>query len=176
MKSIRNLLNATLLAAAALFTAGTSLSIAAAADDTTAPPPAPDAAQGWQHHGGPMHLLGKLGLDATQKQQIKEIMTAAMPQMKSLHEQMRANTLKLQQTQPTDANYASVAAQVSQTHGTLAAQMVTQHAEIRAQVFKVLTPAQRTQLTALEAEQSQKHGAWGGPHGPGPDAAPPTAE
>src|SRR5450631_626748 len=77
MKSIRNLLLATLLAAGAMLTAATGTSIAAA-----------DATHEWHHHGGPWHLLGKLGLDATQKQQIKDIMAAAMPQMKSLHEQM----------------------------------------------------------------------------------------
>ncbi len=91
-------------------------------------------------------------------------MTAAHPQMQSLHEQIRANSLKLQQTLPTDPNYSSIASQVSQTHGSLAAQGMTQRAEVRAQVFKVLTPAQQTQLTALEAQmRTSKHGHWGGP-------------
>jgi Spy/CpxP family protein refolding chaperone len=46
----------------------------------------------------------------------------------------------------------------------LAAQMMTQRADVRAQVFKILTPAQQTQLATLEAQmQSQKHGARGGP-------------
>jgi Spy/CpxP family protein refolding chaperone len=77
---------------------------------------------------------------------------------------MHANMLKLQQTQPTDPNYSSIASQVSQTHGSLSAQMLTQHAELRAQVFKVLTPEQQTQLAGLEAQmQSHKHGNWGGP-------------
>ena len=91
-------------------------------------------------------------------------MTAAHPQMQSLHEQMHANMLKLQQTKPTDPNYASIASQVSQTHGSLSAQMLTQHAEVRAQVFKVLTPAQQAQLGALEAEtHARKRGSRGGP-------------
>jgi Spy/CpxP family protein refolding chaperone len=34
----------------------------------------------------------------------------------------------------------------------LSAQMMTQQADVRAQVFKVLTPAQQTQLAALEAQ------------------------
>jgi protein CpxP len=167
MKSIRNLLTATLLTAGALLTAATGMSIASAADATTAtPPPPPPGAPGRHHHGGPWHLLGKLDLNAAQKQQIKEIMTAAHPQMQSLHEQIQANSLKLRQTQPTDPNYASITSQASQTHGSLAAQMMTQRADVRAQVFKVLTPAQQAQLTALEAEmQTHKHGAWGGPGG-----------
>ena len=177
MKSNRNLLMAGLLAAGAVLTGATGMPIASAADDTAAtvtPPPGP---HGWHHHGGPGHLLGQLGLSAAQKQQIKDIMTAAHPQMQSLHEQIRANSLKLRQTQPTDPNYSSIASQVSQTHGSLAAQMMTQHAEVRAQVFKVLTPAQQTQLASLEAQmQTHKRGAWGGPHGPNSGAAPPAAQ
>jgi periplasmic protein CpxP/Spy len=160
MKSIRNVLTATLLAVGAVLTAATGMSIASAAEEAAASqPPGP---HDWQH--GPWHLLGKLDLNAAQKQQIKDIMTTAHPQLQSLHEQMRANSLKLQQTKPTDPNYASIAAAVSQTHGSLSAQMMSQHSEIRAQVFKVLTPAQQTQLAALEAERQAKRQAHG--HGP----------
>jgi periplasmic protein CpxP/Spy len=162
MKSIRNVLWPTLLTAAAALTAAAGMS-ASAADETATPPPAAGA-QGWHHHAGPWHLLSKLDLSAGQKQQIKEIMTAAKPQMQGLHEQMHANMQKLQQVQPTDPNYSNIASQVSQTHGSLVAQAMTQHAEVRAQVFKVLTPAQQSQLTALEAQmRSHKHGGRGGP-------------
>src|SRR5216684_8670593 len=154
MKSIRHLLTATLLTAGALLTTATGMSVASAADEATATqPPPPPGSPGRHPHGGPWHLLGKLDLSAAQKQQIKEIMTAAHPQMQSLHEQMQANSLELRQTQPTDPNYANIASQVSQTHGSLAAQMMTQRADVRAQVFKVLTPAQQAQLSALEAEK-----------------------
>jgi Spy/CpxP family protein refolding chaperone len=173
MKSIRNVLTATLLTAGAVLAAATGGGVASAADDsTTAPPPPPPGAQGWHHHRGPWHLLGKLGLSAAQQQQIKDIMTAAQPQMQSLREQMHANSLKLQQTQPTDPNYSSLASQVSQTHGSLAAQVKLQRAEMRAQVFKVLTPPQQTQLAALEAQmQAHQHGPWRGGHGSDEGAA-----
>ncbi len=165
MKSIRNMLSATLLAAGAVLVAASSMSMATAADVSTTPPaPAAPGPHGWHHHRGSGHLLGKLGLSDAQKQQIKDIMTAARPQMQSLHEQMRANSLKLQQTLPTDPNYSSIASQVSQTHGSLTAQGMTRRAEVRAQVFMVLTPAQQTQLTALEAQmRATKHGEWDGP-------------
>jgi protein CpxP len=174
MKSNRNVLWATLLVAGAAWTAAAGSGVAAAVDDAAAPPPPPPGMAGWHHGGAPWHLLGKLGLSATQKQQIKDIMAAAHPQMQSLREQMRANKQKLQNTQPTDPNYANVASLVSQTHGSLAAQAMTQQAEVRAQVFKVLTPEQQTQFAALQAEmQSHKHGAWDGPHHPDPSAEPP---
>jgi protein CpxP len=171
MKSIRRLLWPSLLAAGAVLGAA-GVSLAGGGDDPSTPPL---GAHGWHHHGGPWHLLGKLDLSAAQKQQIKEIMAAAHPQMQSLHEQIRANALKMRQTPPTDPNYASVASQASQTHGSLAAQMMSQQADVRAQVFKVLTPAQQTQLAALEAQmQTHEHGAWGGPHGPNAGVAPPA--
>jgi Spy/CpxP family protein refolding chaperone len=160
MKSIRNLLAGTFLAAGALM-AASSFSIASAADDatstTTTPPP---DEHGWHHHGrGEWHLLSKLGLSAAQQASIKTIFTNARPQMQSLHQQMRANALKLQQTQPTDANYSSIASQASQTHGSLAAQLMTEKATVRAEVFKVLTPAQQTQLATLEAQMQARHAA-----------------
>lgn len=157
MKSKRNLLWATVLASGALLTAGVGLTAANAADvDATAPPAAPHGGHGWGHRGGEWHLLKQLDLTAEQKQQVKEIMTAARPQMQSLHQQMRANSLKLRQTQPSDANYAGIASQVSQTHGSLSAQMMTLHADLRAQVFKVLTPEQQGKLATLEAQRSAR--------------------
>jgi Spy/CpxP family protein refolding chaperone len=159
MNSIRNVFKATLLVAGAVLTAGTSLGVAAAADEASAPPPPPPGPHGWHHHGGPWH-----------KQQIKDIFTAARPQMQSLHEQLHANSLKLEETSPLDANYASVASQVSQTHGTLSAQLKTQESEVRAQVFKVLTPAQQAQLTTLEAEMRARMAAH--KHGPPPPEEP----
>ena len=154
MKSIRNLLTATLLTTGAVMTAAAGLSIASAQTTTTTPPAGPSGHHGWHHHRGPWHLLSKLGLSDAQKTQIKSIMTAAKPEMQSLHEQMRANMQKLEQTQPSDANYSTIASQVSQTHGSLSAQMLTQRTNVRAQIFKVLTPAQQTQLATLQAQMA----------------------
>ena len=150
MKSIPNLLAASLLAAVL----GTVP--ASAADDAAAAPAAnAGLSQGWHHHGARWHMLGNLGLSDAQKQQVKDILAAAHPPMQSLQEQMRTNTQLLQHTQPSDPNYANIASQVSQTHGSLSAQMMTQRAEVRAQVFKVLTPAQQAQLAALEEAESR---------------------
>jgi Spy/CpxP family protein refolding chaperone len=176
MKPIHNVLRASLLATGALLTAagGLSIATATAADDaTTTTPPPPPGPHGWHgHHHGPWRMLSQLGLSDAQKASIKTIMTNAHPQMQSLHEQMHANSLKLRQTAPTDANYSSIAAQVSQTHGSLSAQIMAQQADVRAQIFKVLTPAQQTQLTALEAQMEARHAA----HGPGRGGPPPEGE
>jgi Spy/CpxP family protein refolding chaperone len=157
MKSNRKLLAGTVLAAGALLTAAAGLSIATAADETAAPAAGADAGgpHGWHHHGA-MHLLSKLNLSAEQQASVKTIMANAGPQMKSIHQEMRANSLKLSQTQPNDPNYANVVAQVTQANGSLHSQMITQREAVRAQIFKVLTPAQQTQLAALKAQMQAR--------------------
>jgi protein CpxP len=155
MKSNRNLLAGSLLAAGALLAAATSISIATAADEATTAAAAAPAAPGghaWHHHHGFGHLLSKLNLTAEQQASVKTIMANAGPQMKSIHQEMRANSLKLRQTQPNNPNYANVVSQVTQANGSLHSQMITQKEAVRAQVFKVLTPAQQTQLAALQAQ------------------------
>lgn len=78
MKSIRNVLSATVLSAGAILAAASSMPLAAAADvPSVAAPPAASGPHDWHHHGGPGHLLSKLGLSDEQKQQIKGIMTSA---------------------------------------------------------------------------------------------------
>jgi protein CpxP len=175
MKLMRNVLLGTLLAGAVL-TAATSFSIASADDAVTAVPPPGPRAPG-PHGFGPERIYSKLGLTADQQASIKSIMTADKPQMKSLHDQMRANHLKLMQTKPDDPNYGTVVAEVAQANAALASQHTTQAAELRRQMYAVLTPAQKTQLASLEAQWASQphHARWGGRHGG--DAPPaPTAQ
>ncbi len=152
MKSNRNLLAGSFLAAGALLAAATSISVATAADEAATAAPAAPGPHAWHRHHGAGRLLAKLNLSAEQQASVKTIMANAGPQMKSIHQEMRANSLKLRQTQPNDPNYANVVAQVTQANGSLHSQMITQREAVRAQVFKVLTPAQQTQLAALQAQ------------------------
>ena len=155
MNSIRNLLAGSLLAAAALATAAASISIATAADDAAATLPPAEEHDGWHHHhrhADGHWMLSKLNLSDAQKAQVKAIMSAAGPQMKSIHQEMRANSEKLSSTAPNDPSYASVVSEVSQANASLHAQMITQQEQVRASVFKLLTPAQQQQLAALKAE------------------------
>ena len=155
MKSNRNLLAGTVLAAGALVTTAAGISIATAADEETSATPAAPGPHGWHHHGAGQ-LLSKLNLSAEQQVSVKTIMANTGPQIKSIHQEMRANSLKLRQTQPNDPNYAGIVAQVTQANGALHSQMITQREAMRAQIFKVLTPAQQTQLAALQAQMQAR--------------------
>ena len=158
MKSIRNVLAGTLLAGGALLTAAASFSVANAADESTAMAAPGDWSGhfGHRHGWGQWHLYRQLGLTAEQQASIKAIMTAAKPQMKSLHMQMQANHQKLMQIEPDDPNYGNVVAEVAQSNAALAAQGTNQASEIRTQMYALLTPAQKTQLAGLEAQMAAK--------------------
>jgi protein CpxP len=156
MTSSRNWLAGSLIGAAALSVAALGLSVATAADTATTEAPPAAGSHGWHHHHGEGRLLAKLNLSEEQQAAVKTIMANAGPQMKSLRREMRANALKLRQTQPNDPNYANVVAQVTQANGSLHSQKITQREAVRAQVFKVLTPAQQTQLAALQAQRQAR--------------------
>jgi periplasmic protein CpxP/Spy len=171
MKSICNLLAASLLATATL-AAGAAPAVAD--DASTAPPP--PGPHGWAGHGPGRHGFGaerifsKLGLTADQQQSVEAILAAKRPDLKGVHEQMRANSLKLGQTKPDDPNYAGTVAEVSQANAALMTQQITLRADLRAQLYGVLTQPQKIQLAALEATmraRMQQHGMHGHPPGAG---------
>jgi periplasmic protein CpxP/Spy len=182
MKSNRKYFAASLVAGT-LITAAAGISIAIAAEATapaaTAAPTGPGPHGGWhhhRHHGGGM-MLSKLNLTPEQQASVKTIMASAKPQMQSIFQEMHANSQKLHATQPTDAGYAAVVSQVTQANGSLHSQMITQREAVRAQIYKILTPAQQTQLVALQAQMKANmeahRAAWAAKRGA---AAPATAQ
>jgi Spy/CpxP family protein refolding chaperone len=158
MKSIHKVVAGTLLAGGVLASAATVFTIAHA-DETVAVAPAagPHGGPWHHHHGGPGRLYSKLGLTTEQQASMKAIWTASKPEMQSMHETMRANHLKLAQIKPDDPNYANVVAEVAQSNAALAAKRTSQMAELRAQMYAVLTQPQKTQLATLEAQMAANH-------------------
>lgn len=184
MKSTRSVLTGTLLSAA-MVAAAAGYSMASAADGVASigTPAASQTDPGPHHwHGGPERLFKQLNLTADQQQAVKSLWVAAKPQMQSLHEQSRANHLKLMQTKPDDPNYPAVVQEVSAANATLASRRTTEMAELRQQMYAVLTPTQKTQLATLEAQRlaSPQRGHWGhrapGAMDAGPDVSGATGE
>jgi Spy/CpxP family protein refolding chaperone len=159
MNSIRNLLAGTALAAGALVSAGAVFSLASAADTTTTPTTTPSGGpHGWHHHHH-HSFLRELNLTDAQKASIKTVWQTNEPQMKSLHQQLQANYLKLQQTQPNDPNYSNVVSQTAAANAPLHQQVDTLKATIRQEIFATLTPAQQSQLQTLEAQAQARRAA-----------------
>lgn len=162
-------IGACLLAAAGLLAGAAGVYAGAPPTD-----PAGDAPPGPHQGFGPAHLFRQLGLSDAQNQSLHELLTTAAPALKNLHSEVHANVQKLRALTPDDPNYAAVAAEVSQANGSLTTQISTQEANLYAQMYALLTPAQKVQLADLTAKM-----AAGGPrshwHEPPPhgDAPPP---
>jgi Spy/CpxP family protein refolding chaperone len=106
--------------------------------------------------GGPRmleHLATELGLTDAQRQQIRGVFESAKPEMQQVQEQMRSNFEKLEATKPDDPNYAAVVSEVSKNAADLASRRVTDGAQLRSQIWAVLTPDQRTKLAALQQQR-----------------------
>jgi Spy/CpxP family protein refolding chaperone len=129
----------------------------------------PSSGKGMRMHGGPgmmmpgmethmlMRMADELALSPEQRQTIRGFFASAQPGFQKLHEQMRANTKLMLDTQPDDPKYQTVVQQVSQSSAELAQQMVLQSSQLRTQVYGVLTQEQKTKL---KAKQSEMQARW----------------
>lgn len=112
----------------------------------------------------------KLNLTQAQRDTIKDHIESARPNLQSLREAMRNNTQKLRDVKPDAANYSAVVAEVSRKSGELVTKMIADGSQLRAQIWQVLTPEQRTQLDEMQKnfrEHAKKR--WEGrrkAHGP----------
>jgi Spy/CpxP family protein refolding chaperone len=163
MNSNRNVLAGTVLAAAALLSAGALFSVASDADTTTPSTtpysPPPGGPHGRWHHHGEFGFLKQLNLTDAQKASIKSIMQTNGPQLKSLYGDLRTNSSKLRQTQPDDPNYSNVVSQTASANASVHQQIDTLQANTRQEIFAKLTPEQKTQLKTLQAEAEARHAA-----------------
>jgi Spy/CpxP family protein refolding chaperone len=131
--------------------------------------PGPGGGKGMRMHGGPgmmmpgmethmlMRMADELALSPEQRQTIRGFFSSAQPGFQKLHEQMRANTKLMLDTQPDDPKYQTVVQQVGQSSAELAQQMVLQSSQLRTQVYGVLTPEQKAKL---KVKQSEMQARW----------------
>jgi len=97
-------------------------------------------------------LAEELGISDEQRQTIRGLMDSARPNLEATAKQMYENLEMLRVTNPDHPQYAVIVARVSQSTGELAARSVTDLSQLRAQIWAVLTDAQRIRLAELEAE------------------------
>ncbi len=101
-------------------------------------------------------MASELGLSDAQRQSIRGLYESARPAMQQRREQARANAELLRKTEPGDKDYQAVVARVSRTAGELAAAAVSDGAQLRAQVWEVLTPEQRVKARQLGEQRKQR--------------------
>ena len=124
---------------------------------------APGPHGGWGHHGGGergMMALHKLNLSDAQKASIKQIMKSSFAQNKSQFQAVRQQRQAFEAMKPTDPGYQSAAAALAQAEGAATTARVQQMANVRAQIYNVLTPAQQSQLATMKAQQEARRQQW----------------
>jgi Spy/CpxP family protein refolding chaperone len=100
-------------------------------------------------------MAGELQLTEDQKQKLKGIFESARPEMEQVRELGRQNAERLQAVRPGERNYDAVVSEVSRAAGELATRAVTNGAQLRAQVWTVLTPEQRQKMESLQAQRRE---------------------
>ena len=108
----------------------------------------------WHHHHGMMggHMYGQLNLSDAQRTQIKQLteqnFAQAKPQMQTLRQARQA----YESATPGTAAYQTAASNLAEAEADAVRTRTTDRANLRAQIYQLLTPAQRTQLASLHAQ------------------------
>ncbi|TAN04271.1 MAG: periplasmic heavy metal sensor [Rhodanobacteraceae bacterium] len=121
------------------------------------------AGHAWHgHHGMAMggHLYDKLGLSDAQRAQIKQItqqdFAQAKPQMQNLRQARQA----YESATPGSADYQTAASNLAEAEADAARTRATNRAGLRAQIYQLLTPTQRTQLADIKAQRVARMQQW----------------
>lgn len=137
---------------------------------------------GGGHHGGPdparmlAHMSSELHLTAEQQEVVRQALESRRDEIRTLHEQLRANHRELRNLDPADPNYQTLANTLAQRRGDLTGRMTLLRSETHAEVMEALDEDQQARLTQMRAErmgrmqqrrQKLQHRLHQGPPAPG---------
>lgn len=112
------------------------------------------------HHGSDMmvggRLLEKLDLTPEQRDAVDDVMQTAKPAMHEAHQARRDNQKRLMAITPDDAAFAATVDEVAQANAELAARSTRLAAQTAANVWALLTDAQKAQALELRADMQQR--------------------
>lgn len=139
------------------------LALASAMALGTAAVAAPMGHGSW-HHGGHGHhgmaALHKLNLSDTQKASIKQIMKNSFAASKTQRQAVFQQRKAFESLTPDQAGYQAAADHLAQAEADATRARVEQRAKVRAQVYAVLSPAQKMQLASMKAQREQRRQEW----------------
>lgn len=122
-----------------------------------------DGAGGWHGHGGhhgAFMALSKLNLTDAQRASIKQIMKTSFAQGKTQRQAVRQARQTFAALTPNQAGYQDAANQLAQAEAAATQQRVLQQAQVRAQVYAVLTPQQQAELATMKAQAQARRQEW----------------
>ena len=139
---------------------GSTLALATLA--VAAPAGPGDGMHQGQHSHGHGHEMGfsKLDLSDTQRASIKQIMQTSHAQNKTQREALRLQRSAFESMMPDQVGYQAAVARLAQTEGDATRVRVQQKATVRAQIYALLTPAQKAHMTTMKAEQQARRQQW----------------
>jgi periplasmic protein CpxP/Spy len=130
-----------------------------------------DAQHGCFEHGhhGMQHMAQQLNLSDKQQEQFKQLHRESRDRMQSTRDAMQDNREALMKLDPSAKDYTAQVDKLAAKEGKLVEQMVKEHAKLRADIYAILTPEQRSKMTELHKQrEDQCAGKRGGGMGRGP--------
>lgn len=129
------------------------------------------------HHGMAMggHMYDQLNLSDAQHTQIKQLTRQTLAQAKPQMQALRQARQAFESATPGTAGYQTAASNLAEAEADAARTRTTTRANLRAQIYQVLTPAQRTQLASLRAQHKAQLRQWRESHMQGGDAPAPAS-
>ncbi len=140
----------TLVLAAAIVAAPLALSTpAAAATPASKPAPAKQAPM----HAQRQSIFDKLDLNDSQRDSIKAAMKQNFEKLRPQMQSLRAKQEAFRKAEPGSKDYQSHVNDLAEAEASFARARTLQEGALRTQIYKILTPEQRTKLQKLLAEQ-----------------------
>ncbi len=118
-----------------------------------------DVHKGVQEKAGKMHgLLEQLNLTGDQKSEVKDLMQNSRSTVKDIREQLQANSTQLREAMSGGSVNLDLVKQLADTQGDLMSSLLVGQAELKNQIYALLTPEQQAQLVQLTATLKQEMG------------------
>lgn len=116
---------------------------------------------GWHSHGrAQLMVLKKLNLTDAQRASVKQILQTSFAQNKTQRQALKQQRSAFESMTPDQVGYQAAAASLAQAEGAATQQRVQQQANIRAQIYAVLTTSQKAQLATFKAQQQARQQQW----------------
>ncbi|MGH8183655.1 MAG: Spy/CpxP family protein refolding chaperone [Rhodanobacteraceae bacterium] len=120
------------------------------------------AGHAWHGHDMAMggHTYAKLGLSDAQRASIKQLTQQSFAQAKPQMQALRQARQAYESATPGTAAYQTAASNLAESEADAARTHATNRASLRAQIYQVLTPEQRTQLADIQAQRMTRMQQW----------------
>ncbi len=118
---------------------------------------------GWHGHHGMStggHMYDKLNLTDAQRDQIKQLTQQSFAQAKSQTQALRQARQAYESAVPGTSAYQSATTALAQAESDATSTRVTRQANLRAQIYQVLTPTQRDQLAQIRQQRQARMQQW----------------